>query len=72
MIIGKAHTAIMHPVEVRGAENRVAMTGNIAVSLIIGENQNNIWFAAIFWSICFSFFTCIDARSHCQNSNGSG
>ena len=39
----EAHTFIMHAIQIRCLQNRMAVATDIPITLIIGQNENNVW-----------------------------
>ena len=44
MEVGETDPFRMQPIEVRGFEDRVAVGGDVAVALVVGENEDDVRF----------------------------
>lgn len=42
MEVGKAHALVVQPVEVRSLEHRVAVARQVAVALVVGQNEDDV------------------------------
>ena len=47
MEVGETHAFVVQAVQVRRLEDRIAKTGDVAIALIVGEDEDQVWGAAL-------------------------